>query len=500
MKTCVKSPFVLSMVIAGLGLMLAGGLRAQTFTTLHSFTATSGSPYYTNSDGANPRAALLLSGNTLYGTAPGGGGGGSLDGGTVFAVSTDGTDFTALYTFKGGGPYAGLVLSGNILYGTTAFGGGNGSGTVFAVSIIGTGFTNLHTFSGSDGEVPEDRLILSGNTLYGTTYFGGNGFDGAQYSGFGTVFAVNTDSTGFRTLHSFTAIGTLSENGDGAYPYGGLVLSSNTLYGTTIAGGPGGSGTVFAIGTDGSGFTNLYNFTAKNCDPICTNRDGANPVSGLILSGNRLYGTATSGGSWGNGTVFGLRIDGTDFRTLYSFTATVAYDSSGLPLNSDGMNPYAGLALSGNRLYGTAVYGGQWGKGTVFAVDTDGSNFATLHSFTALPPYPGPLTNSDGANPWAGLVLASDTLYGTTGEGGTAGNGTVFSLTLPPPNLSIIASGAYVILTWPTNAPGFNLQSTTNLGSSAVWTTNLPGPLVVNGQNTVTNPISGTQQFFRLSQ
>jgi hypothetical protein len=48
----------------------------------------------------------------------------------------------------------------------------------------------------------------------------------------------------------------------------------------------------------------------------------------------------------------------------------------------------------------------------------------------------------------------------------------------------------------------FNLQSTTNLVSSVVWTTN-PNPsppVVVNGQNTVTNPISGTRKFYRLSQ
>jgi AAA ATPase domain len=52
----------------------------------------------------------------------------------------------------------------------------------------------------------------------------------------------------------------------------------------------------------------------------------------------------------------------------------------------------------------------------------------------------------------------------------------------------------------PTNAAGFTLQSTTNLGSSAVWTTNSPAPVVVNGQNKVKNPISGAQQFYRFSQ
>src|ERR1019366_7254105 len=66
-------------------------------------------------------------------------------------------------------------------------------------------------------------------------------------------------------------------------------------------------------------------------------------------------------------------------------------------------------------------------------------------------------------------------------------------------NLTIIRSAANVILTWPTNATGFTLQSTANLVSPAVWTTVVPGPVAVNGNNTVTNPISGTQQFYRLS-
>jgi hypothetical protein len=89
-------------------------------------------------------------------------------------------------------------------------------------------------------------------------------------------------------------------------------------------------------------------------------------------------------------------------------------------------------------------------------------------------------------------------LYGAAGSGGSFGNGTVFSLSLPPPRLTIIPSGANVILKWPINAAGFTLQSTTNLISPAVWSTNSPASVVVNGQNTVTNPASGTQNFFRL--
>jgi hypothetical protein len=102
----------------------------------------------------------------------------------------------------------------------------------------------------------------------------------------------------------------------------------------------------------------------------------------------------------------------------------------------------------------------------------------------------------------SGLILSGKTSYGTTTSGGRSGVGTVFSI-LFTPQLTIVPSGGNVVLSWPTNYAGFDytgykLQSTTNLGSP-VWTTNSAAPVVVNGQNTVTNPISGTQHFFRLS-
>src|SRR5579862_231608 len=149
-------------LMAGLGLILAGHVMAQTFTTLHSFTATSG-PLSTNSDGANPYAGLILSSNALYGTAVGGGGSGY---GTVFRLNADGTAFITLHNFTGASdganPYAGLVLSGDTLYGTAYGGGASGNGTVFRVNTDGTGFTTLHSFTGgSDGANPYSALILS---------------------------------------------------------------------------------------------------------------------------------------------------------------------------------------------------------------------------------------------------------------------------------------------------------------------------------------------------
>src|SRR5437660_10846557 len=96
MRTCIRNQVLLPTLTAALGLILSGRVTAQTFTTLHSFTVTSGYPDYTNSDGANPYAELILSGNTLYGTTQAGGSSGN---GKVFAINTDGTGFTNLHNF-----------------------------------------------------------------------------------------------------------------------------------------------------------------------------------------------------------------------------------------------------------------------------------------------------------------------------------------------------------------------------------------------------------------
>ena len=475
--------------------MTAAHLTAQTFTTLHSFT---------NADGALPQA-VILSGKTLYGTTYQGGKYGY---GVVFAVNNDGTGFTNLHSLNGGSdggnPYAGVTLSGNILYGTASYGGSSDEGTVFKVNTDGTDFTPLLSFTGANDEAyPETGLLLSGNTLYGAS--GGPG------STSGALFALNTNGTPFTTLHVFSPIsGAQTTNSDGASVFGNdaLVLSGNTLYATAEIGGTNGTGTIFAVNTSGMGFTVLHSFapvvgTSPYSNPPYTNSEGAFPDSGLVLSGNTLYGTATVGGTnGGTGTIFAINTNGTGFTTLYSFTAT-AGSQGGYGTNSDGAYPsYVTLILSGNTLYGTTLYGGSAGNGTVFAVNTDGSGFTVLHSFTSGSGSGPNIINSDGTEPDS-LVLSGNTLYGTAYEGGSSGNGTVFSLSFPPPQLHLISSGPYVSLTWPTNYAGFSysgyiLQSTTNL-VSPVWGTVSPGPVVVNGQNTVTNPVSGTQQFFRLN-
>jgi uncharacterized repeat protein (TIGR03803 family) len=483
-------------IIALFVLMLVHAVTAQSFTTLHSFPAYTGNNN-TNTDGTSPEAGLALSGNTLYGTAASSGAFGN---GTIFAITTDGSGFTNLHSFTalsiygtngdGAYPYGGLVSSGEAIYGTAYLGGSGGQGTIFKINSDGTGFTNLYDFpptlgpypaTNSSGANPRTDLLLNGNKLYGTATGGGTG-------GSGTVFALNTDGSGFTNLHQFTVTITPNPatNSDGAFPRCPLILQENILYGNTSAGGRFGNGVIFGVNTDGTGFTNLHNFTARD-SLYGTNSDGVSPDGRIVLSGGQLFGTAQYGGRFDKGTIFTLYTDGSGFTNLHSFNST------------NGSSLYSGLISSANTLYGTATGGGISGYGTAFKLNTDGTRFSLLHGFSSLR---GPFgnTNSDGVEPFGGLILSSNILYGTTIYGGYFGYGTIFSISLPlPPELTISRLGTNVLLTWSTNSPGFTLQSATNLISSATWSAATPAPVIIGTNYTITNNISGAAKFYRLT-
>jgi uncharacterized repeat protein (TIGR03803 family) len=432
--------FLLFTLIALTGVIFCDPATAATFKTLHQFSAVDTNDFI-NADGCYPASSLTASGNILYGTTSQAGTGGN---GTVFAINTDGTGFKTLYTFSsttnasstnsdGAGPAGQLLLSGNTLYGTATGGGSNGFGTIFGINTDGTGFTNLYTFSGgSNGGLPGSGLIASGTTLYGTTY--------GSAGNYGTIFSINTDGTGFTNLYTFTG------GSDGNRP-NGLILSGSTFYGTTSSGGSNNTGTVFAINKDGTGFTNLYSFSGATFSSqfhSYTNSEGANPRGALTLVGNTLYGATGSGSRYGGGTLFGINTDGTGFRILFVYAL-----SSG------------GLISSGGTLYGTSSSGfttGDPNSGSVFAIATNaqavsitppgvpagGGKTGTLSGVTNLYTFSpdGGSGNIGGASPAAGLLLLGNTFYGTTGAGGSGDSGTVYSLSISPSATKTISVNA----------------------------------------------------------
>jgi uncharacterized repeat protein (TIGR03803 family) len=275
--------------------------------------------------------------------------------------------------------------------------------TAAAITLPAQTLTQLHSFDNTDGANPYPAVLLANDgNFYGTTYGGG------ANSGNGTVFQMTPSGT-LKDIYSFCAQTNCT---DGALPIGRLIQADGNLYGTTAYGGANNRGTVFQI-TLGGTLTVLYSFcNLTGC------ADGSQPYAGLIQGkdGN-FYGTTRFGGANSYGSVFAITSGGT-LTTLYSFCPVTGC--------ADGASPNAVLiqATNGN-LYGTTLYGGANGDGAVFQITTGGT-LTTLYSFCAQ-------TNcTDGANPVAGLIQATDlNLYGTTEYGGAnSNNGTVFKMTL----------------------------------------------------------------------
>ena len=179
---------------------------------------------------------------------------------------------------------------------------------------------------------------------------------------------------------------------DGGVPYSGVVVSGNVLYGTTVQGGSNNLGTVFGVNLDGTDFTNLHQFNGN---------DGSAPQSDLILSGGTLYGTTFLGGS-GGGTLFSLNTDGSGFTNFFVFQ------------NINGANP-GFLTLSGNVLYGSTLFGASNAHGSIFRVNEDGSAYTNLVQF---------LYRSDVY----GVIVTNNVIYGTTGQHSNLLVSTIFTM------------------------------------------------------------------------
>lgn len=403
----------------------------------------------TTTDGRNP-CGLVLSGGAFYGMATTGGQWGT---GCFFSISTTTGTFTQIASLPINPPvyknlllgsdhnFYGVTVNGNgntnsvfkltaagimttlnsawssnsiapslmqasdgNLYGAAPMAGGSANGMIFKLTTGGTQST-LASFTNTSGSFP-GKSPTGGLTqgsdglLYGTTDSGGTG------GGYGTVFKIATDGT-FASLASFT---NTSGATLGAIPETKLVQGADgNFYGTTQGGGSGGGfGTVFKVTPDGV-LTTLVNFTGgSGAAP------GTSPNTNLLLaSDGNLYGTTTSGGAGGFGTLYRIAPDGT-FTSLVAFTGT----TGAFPGSSPTTNIVQG---SDGSLYGTTLGGGTGGGfGTAY-------KYSLAGVFTNLANFTGSSGVMPGFGPAGTLIQAGDGyFYGCTYNGGTYGIGTIF--------------------------------------------------------------------------
>jgi uncharacterized repeat protein (TIGR03803 family) len=379
---------------------LAGGVLAAmpcaswagTLTVVHNFTG--------GTDGGGPVDGLLVDAKgSLFGTTSGGGAAGA---GTVFLVDTHGTQ-TVLHSFQGGAdgatPNGGLIQdAGGTLFGTTTAGGTAGAGTVY--SMRGKTERVLYSFAGgtADGATPQAGLVRDASgKLYGTTSAGGA-------SGHGTVYQLIPGKGGTWTekvLYSFAG------GSDGAVPVGRVALdSAGNLYGTTSEGGTGGYGTVFQLVAKANWKENILH-TFQNTN------DGYTPYAGLVAdAAGNFYGAATGGGSNGGGTIFEL----SPSNGSYNFSVLASVPGWGVS------GTFRDVLVQPNGvIYATTHCDGN-GAGSIFELTQSGGvwTYTLLYNFTG---------GSDGQYSISNLVLKGKELYGTTIYGGSKGKGTVYAFT-----------------------------------------------------------------------
>lgn len=252
-------------------------------------------------------------------------------------------------------------------------------------------YTKLLDFDGiAKGKYPYGSLYYDDTFMYGMTSIGGT-------SDLGTIFKMKPDGSGFTKLLDFT--GTTN----GSNPYGNLISDGTFLYGMTVNGGANNLGTIFKIMKDGTGYTKLLDFAGTT--------NGGNPWGSLITDGTFLFGMTFSGGVNQMGTVFKIKLDGTEYTKLLDF--------AGL---SNGRNPRGDLYFDGNYLYGMTSVGGSDNFGTLFKILPNGTGYTKLLNFDSI---------TNGRNPYGSLIYDGTYLYGMTSGSGTKSSnsfGTIFKI------------------------------------------------------------------------
>lgn len=338
-----------------------------------------------------------------------------------------GPTFTAVYTFtcngskfqrtgscpEGGRAGALSLGSDGSLYGAAQDSMEGSSsptgGTVFSVTPARK-FTLLHTFGAgtnktySNGNLP--GLLAQGpdGKIYGTTLYGGNGGCNG-YCGYGVLYRVNTNGSGFQVLHKFCSEANCADGGESVS--GLKVGTDGNLYGTTFAGGTGNYGAIFKVTPSSGAYQVVYNFDFSTT--------GGDP-SGLVVASD--------------GTFYGLSF-GSLGEMLFHYTDATG-SLTAVPLNFPLFNslPSSGFLLTlgpNGNFYGVYAICGTSGAG-LFEVQADGSNLQLFPFYTTI----------DGAGSPQTMLSASDGNLWIANYNGSNGEGYGDIITLSPSDGSLI--------------------------------------------------------------
>lgn len=248
-------------------------------------------------------------------------------------------------------------------------------------------FSIVHAFAdGSGAAAPFSSVILHDGWLFGTANMTSSEATNTLWAGTstagGALYAVRPDGSGFHLLQTFSPTRTT----DGYGPFQGLTVVGNRLVGANLLGGTNGKGTLYSIGTDGSGFTILHQFGGTG--------DGGTPYAAPVLVGSTLYGMNFRGGAAGGGTIYSYDSVTGDYQVKHSFSFP-------------GQSPLGSLTPIGDWLYGmVSDHRSATAFGQMFRYRPSDNAYETLHVFAG---------GHDGGYPYDTLTWdGGHYVYGTT--------------------------------------------------------------------------------------
>ncbi|MEL6535353.1 MAG: choice-of-anchor tandem repeat GloVer-containing protein [Bacteroidota bacterium] len=345
-----------------------------------------------------PSGTLLAYNGYFWGTSNTGG---DRNSGTIYRFHPDSGVVEEVNSFDlfrdGRNPTGGLTLVDDLMWGTTLDRVGN-TGTIFVFDPETFQLEVVQYLEDAEGNSPQGDLLWFNDLLWGITSRGGA-------SNEGVIYTIDPSDSSFSVVHEFD--GTL-----GGRPITSLTVLDGLIWGTTTDGGAADEGVIFTLDPESLTLTVKYEFA----DEV----SGATPYSGLTESNDRLWGVTFVGGDFGDGTLYSITPEGTDFQVHYHFDE-----------NSDGDNPRGKLVPYNGKLYGLTWKGGANEVGTLYSIDTTGENVQILVEFS----------EESGRSPSnAAMLLVGDTLYGVLPDGGSAGKGAAFSFVPNSTHFELVAN------------------------------------------------------------